>query len=161
MKEISGNLFIGNLIDLQYFSIEDDAFVHATQTTHYQLMGWNRTTNKPNRNHPNYIIWEEKNRLSLNWVDGPAHLYKWSGPETFIRVLDFIDNWIYDRKVFIHCNQGVSRSPTLGLLYLAKRLKTISDDTFLSAKKEFMDIYPIYNPSGISNYVNRYWIDIH
>jgi hypothetical protein len=160
MKEITNNLYIGSLFDLQNFSLEEDAFVHATQTTHYQIMGWNRTTNKPNRNHPNYIIWEDNNRLSLNWVDGPAHLYKWSGPETFIRILDFIDNWIENRKVFIHCNQGISRSPTLGLLYLAKRLKTIPDETFLSAKNEFMNIYPIYNPSGISNYVNQYWVEI-
>lgn len=160
MKEITNNLYIGSLVDLQEFSLEEDAFVHATQTTHYQIMGWNWTTNKPNRNHPNYIIWEDNNRLSLNWVDGPAHLYKWSGPETFSRILDFIDSWIEERKVFIHCNQGISRSPTLGLLYLAKRLKTIPDDTFLSAKKEFMNIYPIYNPSGISNYVNQSWIEI-
>jgi len=160
MKEITNSLYIGRLLDLQNFSLEDDAIVHATQTTHYQIMGWNRTTNKPDKNHPNYIIWENNNRLSLNWVDGPAHLYKWSGPGTFIRILDFIESWIENRKVFIHCDQGFSRSPTLGLLYLSKRLKIIPDETFLSAKKEFLNIYPIYNPSGIANYVNQYWNEI-
>jgi len=160
MKEITNNLYIGRLLDLQNFSLEDDAIVHATQTTHYQIMGWNRTTNKPNKNHPNYIICENNNRLSLNWVDGPAHLYKWSGPGTFTRILDFIESWIENRKVFIHCDQGYSRSPTLGLLYLAKRLKIIPDENYLSAKKEFMNIYSIYNPSGIANYVNQYWKEI-
>lgn len=161
MEEITNNLFIGRLLDLETFSIEEDAIVHATQTIHYQIMGWNRTTNKPNRNHPNYIIWEKDNRLSLNWVDGAARLYNWSGPETFIRILDFIERWIDNRKVLIHCDQGFSRSPTLGLLYLAKRLKTIADDSYLDAKKEFQNIYPRYNPGGIGDYVNDYWKKIN
>lgn len=160
MIEITDNLYVGRLFDLRNFSLEDDAIVHATQTIHYQIMGWNRTSNKPNKNHPNYIIWEDNNRLSLNWVDGPAHLYKWSGPGTFLRILDFIESWIENRKVFIHCDQGISRSPTLGLLYLAKRRKLIPDETYLSAKNEFQNIYPIYNPSGIANYVNQHWNEI-
>lgn len=113
MIEITDNLYVGHLLDLRKFSLEDDAIVHATQTTHYQIMGWNRTpTNKPNKSHPNHIIWEQNNRLSLNWV---ARLYNWSGIDIFIKILDFIDTWIDDRKVFIHCDQGISRSPTLGL----------------------------------------------
>jgi hypothetical protein len=160
MIEITDNLYVGSLLDLRNFSLEDDAIVHATQTPHYQIMGWNWTTNKPNKNHLNYIIWEKNNRLSLNWVDGPAHLYKWSGIGTFIKVLDFIDYWIENRKILIHCNQGISRSPTLGLLYLAKRRKIVPNDTFHSAKKEFLNIYPMYNPSGISDFVNQHWIEI-
>lgn len=61
-------------------------------------MGWNREFNKPDKNHPNYIVWEKDNRLSLNWVDGQAFLYNWSGPQTFIRVLGFIDKWINGKK---------------------------------------------------------------
>ena len=160
MKEITNNLLIGQKIDLHHFSLEDDAIVHATQTIHYQIMGWNRTTNKPNKNHPNYIIWEKNNCLSINWVDGPAHLYNWSGPETFIRVLDFIESWIEKRRVYIHCDQGMSRSPTLGLLYLAKRQGIIPNESYSSAKEAYMNIYPMYNPSGIANFVNNNWTDI-
>ena len=161
MVEISENLFIGNRLDLQRFSFEDDAIVHATNTFHYKIMGWNRTTNKPPKKHPNYLVWENKNRLSLNWVDGAAYLYEWSGAETFIRVLDFIDSWIANRKVFIHCDQGISRSPTLGLLYLAKRKKIIPSDNFFSASQEFRKIYPLYQPKGIADYVNQNWIEIN
>ncbi len=68
--------------------------MHATQTIHYKILGWNRTTNKPNNNHPNYIYFEEGNRVSLNWVDGAAYLYNKSGEKTFIKILYFIDKWI-------------------------------------------------------------------
>ena len=120
-------------------------------------MGWNRNTNKPPKNHPNYIVWENKNRLLLNWVDGAAYLYKWSGAETFIKVLDFIDSWIAKRKVFIHCARGMSRSTTLGLLYLVKRKKINTNDNFFSAPQEFLKIYPMYQPKGIADYVNQHW----
>lgn len=153
-------IFIGTINDLYQTNDQDWAFVHATQTIHYQIFGWNRTTNKPNKNHLNYIFYEKDNRLSLNWVDGAAHLYNWSGIDTFIKILDFIEKWINQRKVFVHCDQGQSRSPTLGLLYLAKRLKTISNESFLSAKSDFIKMYPNYIPSGIGEYVEQKWNEI-
>lgn len=123
-------------------------------------MGWNWTTNKPPRDHPNYIMWEKENRLSLNWVDGPAKLFEWSGPQTFIHVLDFIDKWIDKKKVLIHCDQGFSRSPMLGMLYLAKRRKTISNISYESAVQDFKKIYSMFQPGGIGDYVNQHWSEI-
>jgi hypothetical protein len=72
------NLYIGSLLDLEKINEKEWAIVHAKQTIHYRIFGWNRTTNKPNRQHPNYIYYEKDNKLSLNWVDGAAYLYKWS-----------------------------------------------------------------------------------
>ncbi len=135
------------------------AVVHATQSVHYPLMGWDRRVNKPPKNHPNYIIWEEGNRLSLNWVDGEAFLYNWSKPETFIRVLDFINKYYPDHQIMIHCDQGQSRSPTLAMLYMAKRLNAIPDD-FNGARNAFTQLYPGYAPSGIADYVASHWSEI-
>lgn len=157
MKEVIGNLYIGSLADYQLISSTDYAIVHATQTIHYQIMNWNRTYNKPDKNHSNYIIWEKDNRLSLNWVDGAARLYEWSGAVTFIKVLDFVDRWIKDKKVLIHCDQAISRSPTLGLLYLAKRSKTIPNSSYTDAYRDFIKLYPNYQPGGIGEYVNMHW----
>jgi hypothetical protein len=151
------NLFIGTMNDIAQTNDRDWAFVHATQSIHYKIFGWNTTTNKPNKDHPNYIFYEKDNRVSLNWVDGAAHLYNWSGVETFNKILDFIEKWSNQRKVLIHCDQGQSRAPTLGVLYLAKRLKIIPDDCFISAKNEFIKLYPNYLPSGIGDYVNDKW----
>ena len=154
------NLFIGEITDLSQTNEKDWALIHAAQSIHYRIFGWNRTTNKPDKNHPNYIYYEKDNCLSLNWVDGASYLYDWSGVETFIKTLDFIDKWISEKKVLIHCDQGQSRSPTLGLLYLAKRMKTISNESFLSAKKEFINYYPYYSPGGIGEYVQKNWNEI-
>jgi protein-tyrosine phosphatase len=80
--------------------------------------------------------------------------------ETFNKILDFIEKWSKQRKILIHCDQGQSRAPTLGLLYLAKRLKSIPNDSFVSAKNEFMIIYPNYLSSGIGDYVAQNWNEI-
>ncbi len=153
-------LYIGSIEDIKRTDCYEWAFVHATQRIHYKIFGWNRKDNKPNKTHPNYIIHEKESRLSLNWVDGGSHLYDWSGPETFIQVLDFIDKWVEEKKVLVHCDKGQSRAPTIGLLYLAKRLKMISDKSFTSAREEFVKMYPNYFPGGIGDYVNVKWKEI-
>ncbi len=153
-------LYIGSIDDIKRTDDEGWAFVHATQTIHYKIFNWNRKYNKPKKTHPNYIIHEKGSRLSLNWVDGGSHLYDWSGPETFIRVLDFIDKWVKEKKVLVHCDKGQSRAPTIGLLYLAKRLKRIPNESFSSARDEFAKIYPNYLPGGIGDYVKEKWKEI-
>jgi len=161
VKLLNTNLYIDAMTDPHLINYQDWAVVHATQTVHYKLFGWDRKANKPNKNHPNYIYYEKDNRLSLNWVDGDASLYDWSGPETFIKVLDFIDKWIQTKTVLIHCDQGQSRSPTLGMLYLAKRAKLIPYQSFELARTEFIKIYPHYSPSGIADYVKNKWDEIY
>jgi len=158
---LNTNLYVGAIDDISNLNDKEWAIVHATQTIHYRLFGWDRKLNKPDKNHPHYIYYEEANRLSLNWVDGKAFLYKWSGNETFIKILDFIDKWITQRKVLIHCDQGFSRSPSLCLLYFSKRKHNISDKSFLDAKAEFLKIYPNYSPGGIGDYIRDNWNDIH
>ncbi len=153
------NLFIGGIADLQQTNDQDWAFVHATQTIHYRILRWNRTTNKPDKDHPHYIIYEKDNLLSLNWVDGAAHLYNWSGVGTFNKVLDFIERWSQKKNVLIHCDQGQSRAPTIGLLFLAKRFKNIPGDSYESAKGAFIKIYPPYLPGGIGDYVRQNWAE--
>ena len=159
-------IFVGGLMDWQSISSiekwkEEWAVVHATQNVHYKIFGWDRTTNKPNQYHPNYIFYEKENRFSLNWVDGDAYLYDWSGPTVFKKALNFIDKWSKTRKILIHCDQGMSRSPTIALLYLAKRLKIISNFSFIEAKKDFLKLYFSYSPSGIADYVTKNWRSIN
>ena len=50
-----------------------------------------------------------------------------------------------------------SIAPTIGLLFLAKRLKSIPDDSFESAKDAFIKIYPNYLPGGIGDYIRQKW----
>jgi len=158
MRQIlSTKLFIGSIDDLIGLPEAEWAFVHATQTIHYKIMGWNRTTNKPNKDNPKYIIYENSNHLSLNWVDGAAYLYNWSGPVTFTKVLNFIDKWLPSKNVLVHCDQGYSRSPSICLLYLAKRMKIILNDSYQNAYRDFISIFPEYSPSGIGDYIKSNW----
>lgn len=154
------NLWVGGMADLSSICASQWAIVHATQTIHYPVCGWNRTTNKPNKDHPDYLTKDLGQRLSINWVDGPAHLYKMGGPQLFVKVLDFIDKWYKQKNVLVHCDQGISRSPTVVLLYLAKRLKILSSGSFNEAVDPFKKLYPSYNPGGIAEFVSENWDQI-
>lgn len=156
-KLFDTHLYVGDINDLQRVNDKEWAIVHATQTIHYQYFGWNRTYNKPDKSHPNYIVYESDNHLSLNWVDGPAHLYSWSGSETFSRVLDFIERWICHRNVLVHCDQGYSRSPSICMLFLAKRGNLISNVSYEDARNDFLKVYSHFNPGGIGEYINDNW----
>ena len=60
-------------------------------------------------------------------------------------------------RVLVHCNLRESRSPSIGLLYLA-RISAIKDETLEAAEKEFITIYPIYNPKfGLKEHLLANW----
>lgn len=157
-------LFIGSIYDLNeiYKDKGNWAIVHATKSIHYRLLGWDFKNSRLYQTHPKYIINECEDYISVNWVDSPSpKLYEWSKPATFIKILDFIDKWFGKRKIFIHCDRCLSRSPTVGLLYLAKRLKTINSNSFKEAYEDFIKIYSNYSPSGIAIYVSEHWEEIN
>lgn len=155
------NLYIGSIADLKQAPKEDFAFVHATQTIHYEIMSWDKEVNKPDRTHPNYVFYRDDNYVSLNWVDGGMHLYVASGTVTFKKVLDFVEDKLVNKKVLIHCDRGCSRALTLGLLYLAKRFRVIPSDSFDAAAEEFKkEYYSNYAPGGIADFVRINWVHL-
>ena len=151
------NIYIGTRADSLLRSDPDWAVINAAKTVHCEIMGWG---NKPPREHPNYIVYEDGQLLSFNWVDGPAHLFGMSGPEAFVRALDFIDAWYDSKKILINCDQGQSRSPTVALLYAAKRLRIVPGDSFVDARRGFQILYPSYAPAGIADFVSSHWNEI-
>ena len=158
MIQIEGtNLYIGNRDDSRVRTDPGWAVVNTAKTVHCEIMGWGNVTP---REHPNYLSFEEGQLLSFNWVDGKAFLYNMSGPAAFIRAMDFIDRWSPEKSVLINCDQGQSRSPTVALLYLAKRLHVIPDGSFEEARVAFQSIYPSYSPSGIADFVADHWNEI-
>lgn len=153
MLEISPGVYIGSIRD--YGKAAGLAILSATQTVHYPAVGFTRSN--VDKNHTNYLSFERANHLTLNWVDGPAELYDWGGEKIFSQALHFIEQ---HNPVLIHCNKGRSRAPTLGLLYLSKRLKSISNASFEAARDDFSKIYPKYKPGGIAQYVADHWHSI-
>jgi hypothetical protein len=78
------------------------------------------------------------------------------------QVLAYIQKSLEEgKKVLISCDQGQSRSPSIALLYLAKILHAIPNTNFREASREFLKIYPTYNPAlGISRFLTDKWDEI-
>jgi len=158
MIQLAGTkIYVGTKKDSRLRADPSWAIVNTAKTVHVEVKGW---TNAPPRDHPDYLAFEDGQFLSFNWVDGAARMYDWSGPEAFTRALDFIDKWYESKNILINCDLGQSRSPTVALLYLAKRLHVISDASFASARAEFQALYPGYAPSGIADFVAAHWEEI-
>ena len=111
--EVAPNLFVGDYGDY----LDWGAFVvSATKTAHVATLGY-----APDPDDPNYLSWACPSRLTINWVDGPARLYACGGVALFTQALDFIEANVSRGKTLIHCDEGMSRLPTLAPVYLAKR----------------------------------------
>lgn len=154
MIEIAPGVNIGSKKDLR--KAKGLSILSACQTIHYQKLGWTRRTVDPT----SHLYLENRGEkfLTLNWVDAAAKYYTLGGPESFSNAL----TWISDNNpCLVHCDQGESRAPTLGLLYLAKRIGSIDDASFEAARHDFLKVYPNYRPGGISDYVSTNWALIH
>lgn len=157
MIEIYPNLFIGTVDDYEFLvkGQEGWSVVHACKEPyHRRELGY--TTNGAPKGHPEYLIARRGNRLILNLVDAPNPAYI---PKEIINAaLDFIYQGLRDgRKVLVHCNLGESRSPSIGLLYLAAHTEKLSKE-FTTAENEFRQIYPLYNPgAGMKGFLVKNW----
>lgn len=108
--------------------------------------------------HPEYL-WALRGRdMALNLIDPPVPLFR---AESFIRAMDFMDTFREgDDPLLVHCNNGLSRAPSLVLLYMARRLKTIPDDSYAVARAVFETMIPpgTYQPGqGIQTFLAGNW----
>ena len=95
--------------------------------------------------------------MAVNLVD--AQESKYFNPDLIKEVVKKILYLLINKKtVYIHCNQGESRAPSLALLVLLG-LHAVSED-YSVAVKQFKMIYPNYNPGkGISDFLTENWND--
>lgn len=153
MREIHERVFVTNEKSCMSGS-ENSAMIHACKSPcHQNAVGYKG--NLPD-SHPNYLVLEHEYDLYLNIIDPPVPLFK---PVLFSSFLIFANkHWNEQREIVIHCNKGESRAPSLGLLFLAKGLCVIKNDTFLIARLEFEKIFPEYKPGkGIETYFEKNW----
>ncbi len=163
MKEVAPNLYIGTIHEGSRILShpEEWRLVNVAKTLHLNIHGWS-TTGKYSK-HPHYIIYEEPTYITVNWVDGDAHLFDYdhNGVNVVKQLLAFIQkNLQDDKKVLITCDQAQSRSPSVALLYLAKVLHTIPDTSYDDARSEFVKIYPGYAPKGITDFLRAKWNEL-
>ena len=156
MKEILKNLFVGSDADCSS-AASGIAVIHACKTCHQRGVGYSGNLSST---HPNYLIYENGNHLFLNMVDMERELLAKFTHPIMESALAFIRFHIADKKVIIHCNQGQSRSPSIGLIYLAQT-ENVSKQSYQVAKREFSRIYPAYLPgTGIELYLINNWESI-
>lgn len=111
--------------------------------------------------HPEYLVADRDTDLYLNLVDMPRKLDHGYTEPIVSSALEFVDDHISDRPVLIHCNEGLSRSPSLAMLYLAKRVGAVSDRSYQDAKADFSELYPAYSPGrGIHLYLEDWWDEL-
>jgi len=158
MIEIHPNLYVGHQGDYEYQVQGQDgwAVVHACKEPyHRQLLGY-RTRGAP-KDHPEYLSAERGNRLYLNLVDAddPAYIPK----EIIDNAIAFIHEKLSEGlKVLVHCNQGESRSPGIGFLYLLRHTNALSKRSLDDALTAFRPMYSAFSPSGgISGFIAAHW----
>lgn len=155
MTEIDENLYVGNLVDFENNQFDHNYyFVQACkEPCHRRALGYSGRSAK--EDHPEYLIAYRERRIILNMIDPPTG--KYFENSMFEKSLIFIDENLQNgKKVLIHCNQGISRSPSIGLLYLATKGK-IRNENFIVAAEDFIKIYPNYIPSGIKEFLTLNW----
>lgn len=155
MKEIDKNIFVGSLEDYEALKFSSEFFfVQACkEPCHRQALGY--TGRSVNKHHPEYLIAHRPQRIILNMVD--TETGKYFSNILFEKSIEFISTHVKNgRKVLIHCNLGISRSPSIGLLYLAINGK-IRNDNFWEAKEDFLKIYPEYSPKGVQEFLIINW----
>ena len=155
MKEIYPNLHIGSQDDYENFVKQQNGcfIIHACKEPyHRQALGY--SGQGAPKTHPEYLIAYRGNHLILNLVDAPNPAYI---PKPIIdEAIKAIDQHISSMKVFVHCNQGMSRSATIGLLYL-HHIRAINNN-FINAEQEFLKLYPWYNPAnGMKMFAAANW----
>ncbi|MGL6178865.1 MAG: phosphatase [Tannerellaceae bacterium] len=155
MKEIHDNLYIGNQEDYENIVRHQDGWfvIHACKEPyHRNALGY--TSKAAPKDHPEYLIAYRDDQLILNLIDAPSSEYI---PKFIIdEAIKAISQNIQQKKVLVHCNQGMSRSAVIGLLYL-KKVHALDGD-FYDVEKEYQQIYPWYNPgNGMRIFAAQNW----
>jgi len=158
MIEIYPSLFVGNQGDYEYQVKGQNgwAVVHACKEPyHRQLLGY--TTRGAPKDHPEYFFAVRGNRLYLNLVDAPNPAF--IPRQITDKAISFIHQKLAEGlKVLVHCNQGESRSPGIGFLYLLRHTSALPKNSLDDALTKFRRIYPAFYPSrGIFGFITAHW----
>ena len=149
MVEIAPGLYVGSLDDCPakiptIHALKEPCYLDACPPQLHRKKG-----------DPRYLFVERGTNLYLNLVD--ARTPKYFSTELFTTALAFIDRF---DEVLIHCNQGQSRAPSIGLLWMAKRVW--GSASFAEACIPFLEIYPDSLPGpGIKSFLSEHWKELH
>lgn len=161
MIEIAPNLFIGAGVDemklrMATGTYPDDWHVvsAAKEPWHREALGY-KERGAP-KDHDEYLIALRPRHMILNLVDvaDPAYIRD----EIMDAAMKAIRGSISDCKVLVHCNQGQSRAPTIGMLYLRRFTDKFAGLSYADGVEAFKALYPPYAPAkGMAAYAEAHW----
>lgn len=160
MIEVYPGLWIGKQRDCPLHGAQlsgNWAIVHAYPACHRQVLGYT-TPLAPDG--PEHHVARRGQHLLLNMLDAEQPEY-YSREALIEPALAFIDEMrASGASVLIHCEQGMSRSPSLALLYLATRLGALPAASLAAAEEKFEVLYPRYAPGyGIWAHLKHHWAE--
>lgn len=161
MVEIYPNLFIGTTEDYEAVKDNKDFFtvIAAKEPYHRQAVGYKgRSCGK---DHPEYLYTERERCLICNLVD--VDNPDWISPIIINKAIDDIDKALLrdNVQVLICCNQGRSRSATIGLMYMKHRGYFGDNPDFEFSEKCYKTIYLSYEPAnGMREYAKLHWNEL-
>jgi predicted protein tyrosine phosphatase len=157
MVEIHPDLFVGSQDDYERTVRRESGWkvVHACKEPyHRQALGY--TGRAISKTHPEYLVAPRGDRLMLNLIDtdDPDYIPR----EIMDAALDFIHQGLKSgSRVLVHCNQGQSRAPSIGLLYLGVHTDRLARD-FADARAAFQVLYPRFSPAaGVHGFLRSHW----
>lgn len=125
------DLSVSNIFEFLYFGSQDVAsdtdILNTLQITDILSVG----VKVPPHKNIAYKFIEAYDLPSFNMID------------IFIDCFFYIENIrLLCRRVFVHCNAGISRSPTIIIAYVMKHLKIGFEDAYKLVKKSRLSINP-------------------
>lgn len=153
MKTVHERVLVANDVACRYGN-DEVAVVHACKSPcHQRAVGY---TGSLPKDHPSYLWLRQETNLYLNIIDPAVPLFP---NELFAAFLPFArEMWDSGKQLLIHCNQGESRAPSLALIFLAKHLQAVSNESYAMARTDFNQVFPHYMPGrGIETYLTNNW----
>jgi hypothetical protein len=154
MIEVHDGLYVGGDSDCVHGG-SGLSVVHACKDPCHRIACGDYKGSLP-RSNEDYLWKEIGMDLYLNIIDPPVPLFMMETFDVFLRFAGkFFIPGIND--LLIHCNRGLSRAPSLAMLFMSKGLGVLPDN-WPGALSGFMKIYPSYCPGlGITEWLRCNW----
>lgn len=155
ITKVATYVFVGSDADLASLKTMPAVLHAAKEPWHRKFVGY-QTAGAPKED-PEYLWAIRGDEMALNLIDVDDPLYV---PFSLMdKAVNFVNYFrTRGRNVFIHCNQGVSRGPTVAFLAIAPLL----DADFIKASMQFLELYPAFHPKdGVYKFAAQHWNYFH
>jgi rhodanese-related sulfurtransferase len=153
MREVFKNLYIGGDDSVSEARKRGMNIIHSCKDGPHSHRSVLKYESMGAPKGPEYLVVKRPGNIYLNLIDAddPSFI-----PDEIVNtaLTAVKDSLSKDKPILIHCNHGLSRSPTIAFLYLYSAGKLPQE--YHKALRSFRQIYPQYDPSpGLELYAKR------